>query len=205
MSNLYQRYLVLDFETDSLNLATVRPWQVCLLDFSGKKLNKKYEIFIDIPNLQLSDEIKKLTGFNEAKYNRLKVPPEDAYKTIHSLIYNPEFTIVGQNLIGYDVYVLASMQRALGKPIDYSYIPRILDTRPLGKAVREGLRKPENKDLIFWQYKIMHDRSLKSGASQTALLKYFDIPFDPSKLHDAVYDCEKCFEVFQQIKKKLDL
>jgi DNA polymerase III epsilon subunit-like protein len=184
---------------------SVRPWQACLLVFKGKFLQEKVELFIDWPDLSLSEEIVKLTGFNKAKYDRLKMPPRQAYEIIKKHIYDPSGIIVGQNLLGYDVYVLASLQRILGEELDFSYIPRILDTRPLGKAVRAGLRKPTNDEFIFWQYKVMHDRSLKQGASQTALLKYFEIPFDPSKLHDAVYDCEKCFEVFLQIKKKLDL
>ena len=111
---------------------------------------------------------------------------------------------MGQNLLGFDVYMLAVLQRLLGQEPDYSYLPRILDTRALGKAYREELERPKG-NLLSWQYKIINDRSLKAKVSQNQLLKFFDIEFDESKLHNALYDIKMCYQVFLKLKKHMDL
>jgi DNA polymerase III epsilon subunit-like protein len=100
--------------------------------------------------------------------------------------------------------MLAILQRLLGQEPDYSYLPRIYDTRALGKAYREELDKP-NKDFLSWQYKIINDRSLKAKVSQNQLLKFFDIEFDQDKLHNALYDIQMCYQIFLKLKKHMDL
>lgn len=102
------------------------------------------------------------------------------------------------------VFVVASLQKYLGETPDYSYMPRIYDTRPLGKAYKEGLDKPVKGDFLSWQYKIMHDRSLKARSSQLSQLKSLGIDFDESKLHDACYDVEMTFKIFLELKKRMN-
>ena len=106
--------------------------------------------------------------------------------------------------MGFDIYMVAILQRFLGEEPDFSYLTRIYDTRALAKAYRENIDKPQG-DLLNWQYKIINDRSLKAKVSQNQLLKFFDIDHDPSKLHDALYDIRMCFKVFKELKKRMDL
>ena len=118
---------------------------------------------------------------------------------------DPERISIGQNLIGYDVFVIASLQKYLGETPDYSYLPRIHDTRPIGKAYKDGMQKPTSGDFLSWQYKIMHDRSSKTKSSQLSQLKSLGIDFDESKLHDGAYDAEMTFKIFLELKKRMNL
>lgn len=199
-----QKYIIFDTETEGLNLHYSRPWQLSWLVAQGNKVIETHDEYIDYPDLQVSDLIMKLTGFSWNNYNAKKRPPKEVWNKFKSYLYDPQYVIVGQNLLGFDVYMLATLQRLLAEDIDYSYLDRIYDTRCLGKAFREKLDKPKD-DLLAWQYKIMHDRSLKSKVSQIQQLKFFGIEFDENRLHEAVYDCNMCFKVFLELKKNMNL
>lgn len=199
-----QKLICYDVETSGLNLFYDKPWQVSWIVAEGNKTIKEYDLYVDYDNLQLSDFIKKLTGFNQHKYDQEKQPLKDVWAELKKYLLDPEYIVVGQNLLGFDVYMVAIMQRLLGERPDYSYLSRIYDTRALGKAYRENIRKPKS-DFLGWQYKLMHDRSLKSKVSQLQLLKLFDINFDEKKLHNSLYDVKMCFEVFKKLKKELEL
>lgn len=199
-----QKYLIFDTETTGLNLVRSRPWQIAWSLAEGnivKKINNEY---LDFPDLEVSDHIMRLTGFSWYEYNKRKKPPEEVWARFKKDLFNEENIIVGQNLLGYDVYIVAVLQKLLGEVPEYSYMNRIYDTRCIGKAYKEGLEKPK-KDFLSWQYKIMHDRTLKTKASQLAQLKSLGIQFDESKLHDAAYDNEMCFKVFLELKKRMNL
>jgi DNA polymerase III epsilon subunit-like protein len=199
-----QKYIVFDTETEGLNLHSSKPWQVAWIVCQGERVIETHNRFVDFPDLDVPDIVKKLTGFSWSTYNEKKEPLEDVWSDFKSYLYDPQYKIVGQNLLGFDVYMVSEMQRILGEKPDYSYMERIYDTRPLGKAYRENIDKPKG-DMLSWQYKMMHDRSLKAKVSQLQLLKFFDIDFDEAKLHDALYDIQMCYKVFSSIKKGMNL
>jgi DNA polymerase III alpha subunit (gram-positive type) len=190
-----QKYLVVDTETEGLNLHSSKTWQLSWIVCQGNKILEEHDEFITHKNLNIPEVVKKMTGFNWDKYNA---------KSKSLSKYDPQYIIVGQNLLGFDVYMLALLQKMLGQQPDYSYLPRIYDTRALAKAYRENLDKPKD-NFLSWQYKIINNRSLKAKVSQGTLLKFFDIDHDESKLHDALYDIKKCFEVFCELKRRMDL
>ena len=198
-----QKYICFDTETDGLNLVSVKPWQIAWSLAEGSKITKVYDEYIDWPDLEISDMIAKLTGFNRSTYNKKKKPPEVVWEMMKKDLYDPERIVVGQNLIGYDIFVLASLQKYIGEIPDYSYLPRIYDTSPLGKAYKEGLQKPANGDFLAWQYKIKHDRSLKAKSSQLYQLKNLGIPFEEKMLHSAEYDVSMTFKIFLELKKRM--
>ena len=200
-----QKYITADVETTGLNLNSSLPWQFSWNVYEGNRLVKSYDEYIDWPDLQISDFIIRLTGFSWDKYNRLKRPPEEVLAKFEKYVYDPEYILIGQNWIGYDVYLMATLQRLCNKPQDFTYLKRLYDTKTLGKAYRENLERPKNGDLLSWQYKINNDRSLKAKVSQLAQLKHFGIDFDESRLHDSSYDVEMTFKIFQELKKKLNL
>ena len=199
-----QKYLVFDTETEGLNLFSSKTWQLSWIVCQGNKILETHDEFIIHKELNIPEIVKKLTGFNWETYNRKAKPLDEVWSKFENYIFDPQYIVVGQNLLGFDVYMLAILQRLLGQEPDYSYLPRIYDTRALGKAYREELDKP-NKDFLSWQYKIINDRSLKAKVSQNQLLKFFDIEFDQDKLHNALYDIQMCYQIFLKLKKHMNL
>ena len=68
--NKKQRYVVFDTETEGLNLVTSRPWQVAWMVVEGDKIIEKNDLFIEWPDLQVSEGAAKVTGFTEKEYNK---------------------------------------------------------------------------------------------------------------------------------------
>jgi len=199
-----QKYLVFDTETEGLNLFSSKTWQLSWIVCQGNKILETHDEFIIHKELNIPEVVKKITGFNWDTYNRKAKPLDEVWNKFEKYIFDPQYIVVGQNLLGFDVYMLAVLQRLLGQEPEYSYLPRILDTRALGKAYREELERPKG-NLLSWQYKIINDRSLKAKVSQNQLLKFFDIEFDESKLHNALYDIKMCYQIFLKLKKHMDL
>ena len=199
-----QKYLVFDTETEGLNLFSSKTWQLSWIVCQGDKVLETHDEFIAHKELNIPKVVKKLTGFNWDIYNSKARSLDAVWNKFEKYLFDPQYIIVGQNLLGFDVYMISILQRLLGQQPDYSYLSRIYDTRALGKAYREELQKPK-RDLLSWQYKIINDRSLKAKASQNQLLKFFDIDFDEEKLHDALYDIQMCYKVFLKLKKHMDL
>lgn len=198
-----QKYICFDCETDGLNLVSVKPWQIAWSLAEGNRITKTFDEYIDWPDLEISDLIMKLTGFSWSEYNKKKKPPEEVWNKFKKDLLDPERIVVGQNLLGFDVSVVASLQKYLGEKPDYSYMPRIFDTRPLGKSYKEGLSIPTSGDFLSWQYKIIHDRTLKAKSSQLYQLKNLGIEFDEKTLHRAEVDIEMTFKIFLELKKRM--
>tara|TARA_R100000734_G_C3266378_1_gene63552 strand:+ start:16 stop:630 length:615 start_codon:yes stop_codon:yes gene_type:complete len=199
-----QKYLVIDTETEGLNLHSSKTWQLSWIVCQGNKILEEHDEFISHKNLNIPEVVKKMTGFNWDKYNKKSKSLTKVWSKFEDYLYDPQYIIVGQNLLGFDVYMLALLQKMLGQQPDYSYLSRIYDTRALAKAYRENLDKPKD-NMLSWQYKLINERSLKAKVSQGTLLKFFDIDHDESKLHDALYDIKKCFEVFCELKRRMNL
>lgn len=199
-----QKYIVFDTETEGLNLHSSKPWQIAWIVCQGYKVIETHNRFLDFNDLEIPSIVQKLTGFSWDTYNKKKEDPETVLAEFEQYLYDPQYKVVGQNLLGFDVYMIAELQRMFGKKCDYSYLNRIYDTRALGKAHRENLNKPKD-NFLSWQYKIIHDRTLKSKVSQIQLLKFFDIDFEKEKLHDALYDIEMCYQIFCELKKAMNL
>ena len=200
-----QKYLTFDFETDGLCHFHSRHWQLSWQINQGQKLIKVFDEYIDWPDLKISPEVQKITNFSWDIYNEKKRRPKDVLEEFDNFLYDPQYIIVGQNLLFYDVYIHNTLRRLCGKKPDFSYMPRIYDTRPLGKAYVDGIQKPaKQKDILSWQYKIINDRSSKTKVSQLTQLKRLGIDHDPSKLHNALVDIDMTFKIFWELKKRMD-
>ena len=199
-----QKYLVFDTETEGLNLHSSKTWQLSWIICQGNKVLETHDKFIKHKELNIPEVVRKLTVFDWDKYNSKAESLISVWSKFEKYLFDPQYIVVGQNLLGFDVYMVSHLQRMLGQEPDYSYLPRIYDTRALAKAYREELDKPRG-DLLSWQYKIINDRTLKAKVSQNQLLKFFDIDFEEEKLHDALYDIKMCYKVFLKLKKHMDL
>jgi len=200
-----QKYVIFDTETEGLNLVTSKPWQLAWIEATGKKITKKQNRFLMWDDLNVSEDAAKVTGFNYNNYAKQAEDPLVVYKEFMDLISQDDIIIVGQNLLGYDIYILGVIARKLGLDIDYSFVNRIFDTKAIATALAKGNKTPDKDDFIAWQIKWLNYRERGLKTNQKRLLEYYDIKFDEKKLHDALYDIEKNFEIFTKQLWELDI
>lgn len=200
-----QKYIIFDTETESLNLVSSKPWQLAWIEATGKKITKKQNRFLMWDDLNVSEDAAKVTGFNYDNYVKQAEDPFVVYKEFMDLISQDDVIIVGQNILGYDIYILGVIARKLGLDIDYSFVNRIFDTKAIATALAKGNKTPDKDDFIAWQIKWLHYRERGLKTNQKRLLEYYDIKFDEKKLHDALYDIEKNFEIFIKQLWELDI
>ena len=165
---------------------------------------KKNDRFVKWPDLKVSEGAARITGFDIVKYNRIAENPDKVLNDLWPIISDPSYIIIGQNFLGFDAYVLNTFRKKCGLKSDYSYIPRVLDTRSLAMAIGMGRKELKRGDVMS-QYRFLNFRDKKIKASQGALLKQYNIDHDPSKLHDGMYDIEMTFKIFWQQIQEIDI
>lgn len=198
------KHIVFDFETESANLATARPWQFAYMYCQGKKVIKKEDLYIWWDDLNISEGAKRITGFDQAKYERLAKPAEEVLQIAEKLFSDKDTYIVGHNILGFDVMIYNVWRTALGKKVDFSFNNRILDTLCLAKAEHLGV---ELFHETLFEQQIGMSRKIIRGTRMTlgALCKRMNIDIDESKLHDAMIDIQKNKLLFDSIVWKLRL
>jgi DNA polymerase III alpha subunit (gram-positive type) len=200
-----QKYIVFDYETEGLNLYYSKPFQLSFVIAQNKKIIKKVDNYISWPNFKISDEAAKVTKFNVNVYNKLKKDAKEVLKEFDHYLYDPEYMVVGHNIANYDVYIHNTHRRLTGHSTDYSYMGRILDTNCLAKSYKCDIPKDVNDNLLQWQQKLISFRKKGVKTNQAAMLKEFNIDFDPDKLHNSLYDVEKNAEMFFQLLWKVEI
>ena len=95
-------------------------------------------------------------------------------------------------------------RKLMGRPLEQDYISRIIDTKSLATAIAKNIPFTGG-DFINWQYRLLHYRERGLKTSQAFLLKHYGIDHDPKRLHDALYDIEMNFKIFQKQLFDLEL
>ena len=202
-----QKYLVFDFETCNLNLASKsnKPWQLAFLAIENEKVVEKCDYWIKWDNFQISEAARRITGWTPAAYKKKAVDPSGPLAHFEKYLYDPSYIKLGHNILGFDVYIHNIYRQLCGLESDYSYMPQCLDTLCLTKAIKKNIKYNEGENLLAWQYKLNNliERNLR--ASLTQCCKDYDIPFDPKKLHDALYDILKNYEVFKKMLWEVEI
>jgi DNA polymerase III alpha subunit (gram-positive type) len=202
--NKKQRYFVFDTETEGLNLVTSKPWQVAWLVVEGDKIISRNDKFIHWPTLNVSEGAAKVTGFSHKEYEKKAESPDQVWSEFSTELYNEDNLIIGQNLLGFDVYMVNVWRNLMGMQSDHSYVRRIIDTKSLATAIAKQI--PVDKDnFLPWQYRLLNYKERGLRTSQATLLKKYDIPHDPKRLHDALYDIEMNFKVFRKQLFELEI
>lgn len=204
--NKNQKYICFDFETCHLNLLSDsnKPWQLSYIIAEGQNVVKESDNYIYWSNLQISPEARQITRFDDSIYAKKAKDPAEVLQNFESYLYNEDYIIVGQNLLGFDVYIHNIYRKLLGKNPNFSFISRIIDTNCIAKAIKKSL-KPPKEDFIFWQYKLNSfvEKGLKTSIK--AQLKEYKIDFDENMLHNSLYDVQMNFQIFQKQIWQIDL
>lgn len=193
-----QKYICFDFETCHLNLLndSNKPWQLSYLLAEGSRVVKESDNYVFWENLDVPPEAAAINHFNRYTYESLAVDPEPVLDEFEKYLYDDRYLILGQNILGFDVYIHNIYRKLLGRKTDFSYLNRIVDTNCIGKAIKKNLRPMEGEELIYWQYKLNDFREKGLKTSMKVQLKENKIPFDENMLHNSMYDVQKNFELF---------
>lgn len=202
-----QNYLIFDYETCNLNLSHYRnkPWQLGFITARGSKIMSKEDLYISFKDLNISDEAKKITGFNQKKYDQNKQDPKKCLDMFEKYLYDPSFLIIGHNILGFDVYMHNIHRFLCGKSTDYSYINRVIDTNCIARAIKNNVDIKLENDPLSFQYKLLNLRTKNIKTNLKQLCKDYSINFENDRLHEALYDVEKTFEVFQSMIWKKEI
>jgi len=200
-----QKYVIFDTETEGLNLVSSKPWQLAWIEAKGKKITKKQNRFLKWEELNVSEDAARITGFSNKDYLSKAEDPAVVFKEFMDLISQDDVIVVGQNILGYDLYMLGVIARNLNVKIDYSFAKRCFDTKAIATAIAKDSKNPDKEDFLAWQLRYLNYRERGLKSSQKFLLQHYDIDFDEKKLHDALYDIEKNFEIFKKQLWELEI
>ena len=196
-----QKYMFFDFETCGLNLGSLRnkPWQLGFIAVENQRIVEKADYWLKWDDLNVSEGAAKVTGWTQKKYDEKAVDPVEPLLHFEKYLYDDEYLKVGHNILGFDIYMHGIICRLLKKPIDYSYLPRLIDTLCLSRAINNDIQLQKGDNFLHWQYKMLSLRKSKGRNRLIDLCKQYDIKFNIKKLHDALYDIEKNYEVFKKL------
>ena len=201
-----QKYVIFDTETEGLNLVSHRPWQLSWAIAKGKNIISEHDYAAKWPNINVSEGAAKVTGFNKSQYDKKAVDPVIVYEEFSKLLYDTSYVFVGHNILNFDIYMINTVQRLLGKEIMFP-TDRCIDTKCLAIAVESNcpFEGKTPKDFMFWQYRV-NTLPLKGlRINQEAMLKKLDIEYDQAKLHEALGDVRYTFEIMKKLLYKVDV
>lgn len=202
-----QKYIVFDFETCNLNLASPdnKPWQLAFILAEGNKVVQKFDYYIKWKDLNISKDAEKITGFSRSKYNANAVDAKEVLDHFETYLYNKDYINVGHNILGFDIYIHNIFRRLLNKRTDYSYLDRSIDTLSIAKAIQKEIPYNKNDSFSVFQMKLNSFRERGMSLNLASCCKKYDIDFDPSKLHDALYDITKNFDFFSKMLWNIEI
>jgi DNA polymerase III alpha subunit (gram-positive type) len=192
-----QEYIIVDTEAEGLNLVSQRPFQLSFSIARGKKIIENHDYLIKISDLNMSADAARITKFDRKEFERNAKPPIEVWRIFRKYLYDPRYIIVGQNIFGFDNYMFKNLAKLAGCSFnDWSFINRVMDTKLMELQIVSGSKKVSREDLLSWQlpYVNYYKRGLKTNLKY--LMDKYGVEYEESKLHEAVYDNNKTFEVF---------
>lgn len=201
-----KRIILFDTETEGLNLRGSRPWQIAWVEMkNGEVINKEMH-YLAWDNLNVSKEAAAVTGFDKRVYDEKKEDPKEIIEKFWELIYEPDTIIAGQNILGFDIFILNIARREVGFLEDYSFLYKCIDTVPLSRAYLLDFRRSENESIIEFCYKLLNFRPKgRISVKLSSMLDRFGIKYKEDKLHDALIDTEMTGELFIRLIRALGL
>lgn len=201
----YKKYraVCFDTETESLNLATSRPWQISYVTFDPFKIGNLVNDFLLWQDLNVSAGAAKITRFKKDQYIKKAVDPMNPLRQFIELTSQPEMLIVGHNIIGFDVYQLKNATDALNIEVNWpDFLSKCIDTYALAKAEKMDIQPPKSITPIeryFWQKKVLNAPRIRG-------LKLSDVvQGDENMLHNAEYDIQLNVQAFKELIKKINI
>ena len=102
-------------------------------------------------------------------------------------------------MLGFDAYIHNIHRRLCKKKSDYSYINEVIDTVCIARAIKKSIKTSKDTDRLSWQYRLLNIRERNLKVSLQQCCKDYDVEFDQSKLHDALYDIHRNVDFFKKM------
>lgn len=198
-----KKFVVFDYEGD-LNLFFSTPFQLGMAVYHGTKLVSEHDFYIKWDNLYISDFVKKYAHYSAARMKSDGKNPIEVFTFLNQFLTDPQYLLVGANILSYDCPLTYNCLKRLGLPHSYDFLNKCYDVNALFKGYKLGL-KPDNNNLLAYQLSMnsWKQRGLKSNVGYVA--KEFKIECDEDKLHDGVYDVKIIAQNFLELIKKINI
>ena len=201
-----KNYTFIDCETENLCLHHFHnlPWQIGMIKVKGGEIVANEDLWVEWDReINLSEGAARVTRFDKSKYDSLKKPYNKLFEKMRSWLDDCDY-IVGHNVLGFDIYLINNYYKKMG--LDYKHIaPKMIDTNCLAKGVKFGLKFNSEESLLAYQYKLLHTRKRGVRTNLKALAKEYEIDFDESRLHEALYDLEVNIKVWDKLKWMVEI
>ncbi len=198
--------MIYDSETCNLNLAWRGnlPWQHAFLIATKDQILEEHNYYVKWPNLKVSKDAARITGFSPEKVARLGRDPKEVCDIIDSYFYNPEYKIVIHNGLNFDIYVHNIHRLEVGKETDYSYVDRLYDSNYLVKGYKHGIQPRRDESLLAYQYKLCNVRMRGIKTSIATLCKEYEIKHEDGA-HDAIVDVKMLFQIWKKVINQVEI
>lgn len=211
MSNLLryktdQKYIIFDFETESLRLHTKnRAWQLGYLLIENGRIVKSCNKYLWWDDLRVSEGAAKATRFNYDDYKIKAEDPEPILIEFNNILSNPEYIKIGHNLLNFDVYINNIMLLELGKNRNFNYLNNLIDTNSLSKMIKLGIKSVDKEKWYetFLKFSNYIEKGLKT--SLTTIGKENNIEANYEHLHNADEDIKLNYEVFKKLIWQIEI
>ena len=207
-----KRLLFIDCETFNLclNKCNNLPWQVgmirCQSGFNSR-ISKTWDLHVKWDtDLKIGEEAARITRFDQSKFNRLAISPEEAFKDMEKELDEADY-IIGHNILGFDIYLIKDFYRHMGKRYKH-LVDKVIDTYAIAKGIKLEIPYHKNGNpngFMLYQYRALSEFKKGVKTNLTALGRGFDIDHDYDNLHDAVCDLELNIKVWDKLKYMIDI
>lgn len=203
--NANSKIFLFDTETEGLNLCRSRPWQIAGVELIGLKRTNFQASYIWWEDLKVSKEAAAITRFDYNKYKSFAQSPVEVWGQYKKYFLDPSYILAFHNGLCFDLFVLKTWLTQIGEWFGFELLKdRCLDTRALTSAYRNNV-KPNKENFESWQYQQVNDYRKGVKTSLASIAKDLDIPYDPSRAHDAEYDIEINAEVLKGLCYKMNI
>jgi DNA polymerase III epsilon subunit-like protein len=203
-----KKFCVFDTETEGLHQYYSRPWEISWVIFEHGKPAKPYQRYLKWSDLKVSAGAAAHTGFDPKIIEEKGEDPEGVIKDFYNeFLINPEYCLLGQNILGLDTMLIYNCAKRFGLNPDYKdFILRCYDTHPLAKMHKLGMKVDENLPLLYQMLSVM-DLKVKGLKTKIEVLcEEFGVEHDPFLFHkSALYDSQKTYEVFLKMINVLEI
>lgn len=199
-----KKFVVLDSETNGLNLFYTKPFNIGIQVYQNKNLIENHNLYIKWENYNINKELAVKVHYDKYKIDKEGKNPKEVLDILLNYLTNEEYYYIGNNILGYDCMIFNSYAKHFNIDIGYKWLNRLYDNNPLFKAYKLNA-KPNYDDFLSWQFSLSNliQKGLKSNVGYAC--NEFGIEYDKDAAHSAIYDCDKSYKIFLELVKKMDI